>query len=117
MLKYLQIFFLSGLIGCQANDDSQRAEFHLRYIKLVNVVNEYYLTCGKYPASLESLLEESNCLAWSKVGDRVIELEDTWGRRFEYHYPPRGERIGIVKYELYSLGRDGKEFTEDDIAN
>lgn len=50
---------------------------------------------------------------WSKFLKEKA-LKDPWGREYQYRYP------GIKtpeSYDVYSLGKDGKEGTEDDIGN
>lgn len=56
---------------------------------------------GPMPRSYKSLLDEAALL-------------DPWGNPYGYRYP------GVNKpesYDLFSVGRDGKEGTEDDVTN
>ena len=39
---------------------------------------------------------------------------DPWGRKYEYRYPGK---YNSDSYDIFSLGFDGKEGTEDDIGN
>jgi general secretion pathway protein G len=39
--------------------------------------------------------------------------KDGWGREFKYRYPPENH----INFDLFSMGRDGVENTEDDIVN
>ncbi|MBN2323893.1 MAG: type II secretion system protein GspG [Spirochaetes bacterium] len=56
---------------------------------------------GSYPETLDELLSRKN------ITERSI-IEDAWGRT--YHYVKIGDT-----YELFSVGRDGTPFTQDDI--
>jgi len=56
---------------------------------------------GEYPETLEEILIKKG------IAERDV-IEDGWGR--EYRYIKMGE-----VYELFSMGRDGKPYTNDDI--
>ncbi|MCF7854553.1 MAG: type II secretion system major pseudopilin GspG [Candidatus Pacebacteria bacterium] len=80
----------------------------------------YELDNGTFPTTdqgLQALLEEPTSepapLDW-----RGPYLEkkpvDPWGHRYEYRYPGTNNPNG---YDLFSVGRDGVEGTDDDIGN
>jgi hypothetical protein len=56
---------------------------------------------GEYPETLEELFKKKN------IQDSDI-LEDAWGRPYYY------EKLS-AHYVLFSTGKDGKPFTEDDV--
>jgi hypothetical protein len=56
---------------------------------------------GEYPVSLDELLVKSGI-------EETSIIEDAWGRN--YHYLKIRE-----SYELFSVGRDGKPYTKDDV--
>ena len=56
---------------------------------------------GEYPETLEEILIKKG------IAERDV-IEDGWGR--EYRYIKMGE-----SYELFSMGRDGRPYTNDDI--
>ncbi|RBP48139.1 type II secretion system protein G [Roseimicrobium gellanilyticum] len=77
---------------------------------------------GKYPSEKDGglgsvVLRRHKDEDKEEIGEpeEVTEkLKDPWGRRFRYRFP------GVHKkdsYDLYSLGADGIEDTEDDIKN
>jgi general secretion pathway protein G len=69
---------------------------------------------GFYPHSLQDLLQQpSNAKNWH--GPYLDKLPvDPWGNPYIYSYPGKHNSTG---YDLYSMGPDGKEGTDDDIGN
>lgn len=72
----------------------------------------YELDNGKYPANLQALITEpSGSKNWNGPYIKQ-EPVDPWGNEYKYRYPPSNSR----DYDLYSLGPDEAEGT-DDIVN
>lgn len=77
---------------------------------------------GRYPSEKDGglgavVLQRHRDKNKEEVGEprEVTEkLKDPWGRRFKYRFPGVHNKDG---YDLYSLGADGIEDTEDDIKN
>jgi general secretion pathway protein G len=72
----------------------------------------YELDNGRYPSSLQALITNpGGSKSWNGP---YIKREpiDPWGNEYKYRYPPSSGR----DYDLYSLGPDGTEGT-DDITN
>jgi general secretion pathway protein G len=69
---------------------------------------------GRYPSSeenLKALLEKpANTPGWKGPYVKYFP-KDPWGRPFIYRGPSRNQD----SFELYSLGRDGIEGTDDDV--
>jgi hypothetical protein len=61
----------------------------------------YKRESGEYPETLDELFKKKD------IQDKDI-LEDAWGRPYYY------EKLS-AHYVLFSSGKDGKPFTEDDI--
>jgi len=73
----------------------------------------YELDNGSYPDSLEALLVKPSSGADNWHGPYLKKKPlDPWGREYIYKHPG----IHNSDYDLYSLGADGSEST-DDIAN
>ena len=79
-------------------------------------IDLYRLDMNKYPEELKELWEEpsdeEDAEKWSQYMEKVSE--DSWGNPYEYL--PEGEK-NENKYDLWSLGPDGEDGTEDDIGN
>ena len=80
----------------------------------------YELDNGNYPASgqgLNALVQKPSSspvpLNWQQPYLDSVPV-DPWGNPYQYKYPgthnPRG-------YDLYSIGKDGQEGSEDDVGN
>ena len=76
---------------------------------------------GRYPEELSELLEEPDdeeeAEKWAGpyIND-LNALKDGWDRELQYKGP---EEAGFNegRYDLYSLGKDGEDGTDDDIGN
>ncbi len=87
---------------------------------MANVLNIYV---GTYPSGEEGLLalverpdsieEESDKWAGPYIEDPGM-LKDPWGNEYQYKNP--GE-FNEDSYDLYSMGPDGEDGTDDDIGN
>lgn len=70
---------------------------------------------GGYPAGLSDLIREpSDAKNWKGPYLKKGLPRDPWGNAYLYRAP--GLR-NPTWYDLFSLGRDGQEGTEDDVAN
>lgn len=76
---------------------------------------------GRYPEELKELSEkpddEAEAEKWA--GPYITDpnsLKDAWGRELKYKGPEEAE-FNKGKYDLYSLGKDGEDGTDDDIGN
>lgn len=74
--------------------------------KLNGIVESYYLmnSPNKLPESLDELTQGPNPLIKEKS-----KLNDPWGNRYIY------EKKGNQNFEIYSVGPDGSQGTEDDV--
>lgn len=74
----------------------------------------YDVDTGRYPNSLNDLLTQpSDVRGWK--GPYLDTLpNDPWGHPYVYTYPGRKNQSG---YDLYSVGPDGQDGTQDDIGN
>jgi hypothetical protein len=71
-------------------------------LKAMTIALELYKQeFGAYPDTLEEILRNKD------IDDESV-IHDAWGR--EYHYVKLGG-----EYSLFSPGKDGKPFTDDDI--
>ncbi len=80
----------------------------------------FQLNMGRYPSTEEGLqaLVEAPTGAGAKWGTEPYlepdQIKDPWGNQYKYRYPPSGNS---TKPDVWSVGPDGKDGTEDDIKN
>lgn len=83
---------------------------------LETALNMHEIDVGDYPSSdqgLQALSSDSGAAGWNGPYLRKSITRDPWGNEYVYQYP--GSK-GIY-YDLYSVGKDGQDGTEDDIGN
>ena len=81
-------------------------------------IGTYYLDINEYPPDLESLRRPpsnlENPAKWAgPYLNKQIPL-DPWDRPYQYTYPGRNRP---EEYDIWSLGPDGVDGTDDDIGN
>lgn len=81
-------------------------------------IDMFELDVGRFPTTdegLDALLAEPASLDADSDWDRYMREipRDPWGREYRYRSP--GEFT--IDYDVWSLGADGQEGTDDDIAN
>jgi general secretion pathway protein G len=113
----LAVFQFSGVLA-----NAQRKST-LTYVKgLSSSLEQYKLALGQYPTTeqgLNALMEAPQDLAnpakWSGpyLKDSAA-TEDPWGSPYQYVCPGSRSRDG---YDVWSLGPDGMDGTDDDIGN
>ena len=77
-------------------------------------IDLYQMDTGDFPESLNDIVKDTGDPNWKGpyLRQRTIP-KDPW--RQEYVYNRTGTRG--INYDLYSVGKDGVEGTDDDIAN
>ena len=85
---------------------------------LATPLMSYKLAIGKYPSTEEGLnallnAPESAGDRWKGPYVRSLPL-DPWGNPYQYRYPAQKSKDG---YDVWSMGPDGQNETEDDIGN
>ena len=84
-------------------------------VNIATALKLYELDNGAFPTSEEGLdaLFKKSASAPNWNGPYLEKKPlDPWGREYKYFSPGRNR----IDYDLYSLGRDGKE-SEDDVKN
>ncbi len=75
----------------------------------------YEVDNGAYPGKLEDLITKpSNAVNWKGPYLKKGVPHDPWGNPYVYRIPGTHNSSS---YDLYSIGRDKQENTEDDIVN
>ncbi|MDI6774504.1 MAG: type II secretion system major pseudopilin GspG [Verrucomicrobiota bacterium] len=99
-----------------ATDSAKRkiARGDIAHIKIA--LQLYRLHNDRYPATeegLDVLLVPAKTKDWNEPF-LDTKPEDPWKRKYQYRFPGTH---GAAGYDLWSLGADGKDGTEDDITN
>ena len=84
-------------------------------------LNSFELDCGRFPTSTEGLgaliqkpVDLGESANWQRYLDESRIPLDPWGHEYLYRCPGA---VNTDSYDLYSMGPDGKEGTDDDIGN
>lgn len=120
LLALLAAFVVPNLIG-----QSDRAKIDIVKAAIgpnggiSNVIDLFRSNTGVYPEELKYLLEKPSDdeIAKKWTGPYIKDdsgLIDPWDR--EYQYNPTGQH-NEGRYDLWSLGPDGQDGTDDDIVN
>jgi general secretion pathway protein G len=83
---------------------------------LKTTLGMYEVDTGTYPRTLQDLITQpSDVKNWhGPYFDPPAIPEDPWSHPYQYVYPGRRNTTG---YDLYSLGPDDQDGTQDDIGN
>ena len=81
----------------------------------------FHQALGRYPKELKELFEkpedEDEAAKWAgPYIDSPTKLKDAWGREFQYLGNDEA-KANEGRYDLWSMGKDGQDGTEDDIKN
>lgn len=97
-------------------DEAKKTRAKNDIASLGTALSMYDLTIGGYPTTeqgLNALVEDPGVEGWKKPFLQRKSFTDPWGNEYRYVYP--GSRG--IEYDLFSVGPDGQEGTEDDIGN
>jgi general secretion pathway protein G len=86
---------------------------------IATAIDTFRLDVGRYPEELSELVEkpadEAEAKKWNGPYVKSVEnLVDTWGNAINYESPGK---VNENSYDLWSVGPDGEDGTDDDIAN
>jgi general secretion pathway protein G len=114
ILGSIAVPMFSG-VGEQANLKAARVQVDM----LESAINTYKGTTLMTPNSLDELISApSNPTAAAKWAGPYLpanrDLIDPWGNPYKFN--PKGTKSG-VGFDVYSLGPDGQDGSEDDIGN
>lgn len=76
-------------------------------------IGTYRLDVGKYPRSLEELVNNSGDAKWKGPYLKESQLTDPWGKKYQFKRPGGGGR----DFDLMSYGADGVQGGEGDNAD
>jgi general secretion pathway protein G len=122
LIEVLLVVIIIGILAALVvprltgrTDDAKITRAKADLVTLREALERYELDSGGYPAELIGILEKpsEDMQNWKGPYIQARTLPtDPWGNEYVYRHP--GED-GEGTYDLFSLGRDGQEGTEDDI--
>lgn len=87
----------------EGQDNSNIRNTRIKLGEIENKINEYQADCGKLPATLDFLIQDTtDCKNWASNKQSKNLMKDEWFSPFEYEVTGSG-------YNLKSLGKDKKE--------
>jgi len=120
IIALLAAFVAPALMGQRKKAERQLAQTAVSSSgPIATAIDLYRLSMGKYPEELKDLVtkpdDEEEAAKW---GEAYIKdpstLKDPWGNEYQYKSP--GE-VNTDSYDLWSMGPDGEDGTDDDIKN
>lgn len=110
VLVGMGIFATSGVID-DANIGRARADVKTLEMNVVR----YKTNMNQVPTSLKDLASRPGNAKgpWRQLIQESA-LKDAWGNDYQYRNPGRHNPTG---YDIYSMGPDGRDGTDDDIGN
>lgn len=90
---------------------------------LAGQIDKFYLDTGQYPETLEDLIKQPSYIEEDEEGENpwmgpyikdARGLRDPWKNEYQYKQP--GD-VYEDAYDLWSMGVDGNDGTEDDITS
>ena len=107
---------MKGVFG-----DAQEANAKADVRALESSVMRYRTKSGVFPTTAQGLdalvtrpTTSPQPRSWKQLIKRQEDLLDPWQNPYKYRFPGT---INTDSYDIYSLGPDGAEGTEDDIGN
>ena len=98
-------------------DDARNAAAKTQIAGFSTSLDAYEVDTGSYPKGSEGLFDlvqaPSDVQGWKGPYMKEVPV-DPWGKPYVYVSPGRNNPSS---YDIYSLGTDGREGTEDDITN
>jgi general secretion pathway protein G len=88
---------------------------------LTSPLELFHQALGRYPQELKELFEkpddEEEASKWTgPYIDDLTKLKDAWGHEFQY-LGNEDAKANEGRYDLWSMGKDGEDGTDDDITN
>ena len=98
-------------------DDARNAAAKTQIAGFSTALDAFEVDTGSYPKGSEGLMDlvqaPSDVQGWKGPYMKEVPM-DPWGKPYVYVSPGRNNPSS---YDIYSLGTDGREGTEDDITN
>lgn len=124
ILVVVIIALLAGLVLTKIAGKGKQARIAAAQAQIASLkssLNSFEIDCGRFPTSsegLEALIVRPASLGenvqWRAYLDENKVPLDPWGRAYIYQCPGAANTDG---FDLYSVGPDGQQGTQDDIGN
>ncbi len=123
ILALLAAFVLPRFMGAEVDAKVGMAKAAIgRTGPIAKALDLYHLHMGKYPEGEEGLRklvekpdDEEEAKKWrGPYIDDVSSFKDPWDHEYRYRFPGETRED---KYDLWSLGPDGEDGTDDDIKS
>lgn len=119
ILALLAAFVVPNLLGTR--DDANQKLTQAKLDSLGSTMALFSLHMGRYPKELSELTnkpdDEAEADKWKgPYIEDANKLMDAWGREFQYLGNDEA-KANENRYDIWSLGKDGEDDTDDDIKN
>jgi len=120
IIALLAAFVVPNLIGVQDTQEKKLAQTAVSNSgPIASVVDTFRLDVGRYPTELAELTQQPDDEEEGKKWNGPYikdakDLKDPWGHEIQYKCP--GD-VNESSYDLWSMGPDGEDGTDDDITN
>ncbi len=119
IIGLLAVLVLPRITG--VSEDTRKAAAMAQVSNCSGGLGTFEMTCGRFPTTsegLNALVKRPSGLPavikWKECLEATQVPLDPWGREYVYRCPGT---VNPRKYDLFSVGPDGKPDTEDDIGN
>lgn len=101
ILGGIAAFIITSVAGSQDKANMKQAKILINSV--ASALDLYYTDCGKYPESIEGLLQNpGNCKDWGPRPYLTKKPKDPWGHELIFETDADG-------FNIISLGKDGQE--------
>ena len=120
MVVLLIIGLLLGVVAAGINGIQRSGEIQATSAKVQSIQTQlisFKSLSGQYPTTAQGLMSlhrNPGVKRWTQTVKDEADLKDTWGNTFLYRYPGTHNATG---YDVWSIGPDAQDGTEDDIGN
>ncbi len=115
LFVYLALSLILSIPQAKENARRQAARGDIKNIEAILI--QFKEDIGRYPEQeegIQGLLHNPGLENWQGPYIKSGQLTDPWGNPYIYCY---SGKHNPERYDLYSLGPDNRERTEDDITN
>lgn len=120
------LVMLFAIVGPRVLSQGKKADANLAATQIAAfkpILDFYYIDMKSFPSTEQGLLalyqrpdDLADDAAWDgPYGDGVEVPKDPWGREYRYEYPSTHSERDFP--DIWSVGADGEDDTEDDIVN